>query len=391
MKKRIKALFQKNPGLKLKSKNIAKRLNIRDEHEYHKLKSFLHQLVAEDFLAKSGKRFYLNAAPTGKIIGNLMLVEGARYGFVTPQNFKMRDIFIPERFLHTAFDGDVVECILLEHKKGKNLEGQITKVVERKREEIVGTLHKSNSFFFVIADEEIIHRHIYISANKLKGAKDGDKVVVQNIRWEDPKQNPEGEITEVLGKSGTYDVEIAAIAREFGIEYRFPTKVLKEANKISEEIPKEELKKRIDLRKETIFTIDPEDAKDFDDAVSIKTLDNGNYYLGVHIADVSHYVQPGSQIFKEALKRGTSTYLVGKVIPMLPEKLSNNICSLVPNKDRLAYSVFVELTPRMKIVRAEIKKSVINSCRRFTYDEVQEIIENRKGEYFEEINTLNTI
>ncbi len=391
MKKAIKSLFKKYPGLKLKSKNIAKRLNVREDHEYHKLKSVLHQLVAEDYLAKSGKRYYLNFSPTGKIIGQLMLVKDGRYGFVIPKNYNMRDIFIPERFLHTAFDGDIVEVILLEHKKGKNLEGQITKVIERKRDEIIGTLHKSNSFYYVIADEEIVHRHFYIPENKLKGAKEGDKIVVTNIKWEDPKQNPEGEVAEILGVSGTYDVEIAAIAREFGIEYRFPKKVIKEAEKISDQIPASEIKKRVDLRKETIFTIDPDDAKDFDDAVSVKVLENGNYYLGIHIADVSHFVNENTNIFKEALKRGTSTYLVGKVIPMLPEKLSNNVCSLLPNKDRLTYSVFVEITPRMKIVSSSIKKSIIRSCRRFTYEEVQQIIETGKGDYAEKILLLNSI
>lgn len=391
MKKKIKAFFKKNPGTKFKSKVLAAHLNIHEEHEYHKLKSVLHQLVAEDYLQKSGKRFLLNISNSGKIVGQLMIIKEGKFGFVLPQHVKMKDIFIPERYLGTAFDGDTVEVLLLENKKGKNLEGQITKIIERKRDEILGTLHKSRSFYYVIADENTLHRHFYIPENKLNGAKEGDKVVAADITWDDPKQNPEGSIKEILGRAGTYNIEIAAIAREFDIPYRFPKNVLKEAEEIDLSIPRSEIKKRLDLRKKIIFTIDPDDAKDFDDAVSIEELDNGNYLLGIHIADVSHYVRKSTQIFNEALKRGTSTYFVGKVLPMLPERLSNNICSLVPDKERLTYSVLVEITPRLRIIKSTIKKSVIKSCRRFTYEEVQKIIDTGKGDYADKILLLNSI
>ncbi len=391
MKNKIKAFFKKNPAGKFKPKEIAKKLGFTQQHEYAKLKHFLHDLVKEDFLIKVGKRYSLNVETTGKIIGKFIISDDKRFGFVIPKNKAPRDIFIPEKYFHTAFDGDIVEVSLLAHRKGKNIEGQVTRIVERKRKELTGTLHKSGSFYFVSPDEESFHKDVFIPQNKLKGAKIGDKVVVANIVWTSPTLNPEGEVIEKLGKAGTYEVEITALAREFELPYKFPRKVLKEVKEIPTQIPKSEIKKRLDLRKENVFTIDPKDAKDFDDAVSVKKLRNGNYSVGVHIADVSHYIADDSQLFRESYKRGNSVYLVNKVIPMLPEKLSNNICSLVPNEDRLTFSVIAELTPRGRVVKYKIKKSIIRSKRRFTYEEVQEILDKKKGDFVEDLLTLNRI
>jgi len=391
MKKKIKSFFKNNPSLKIKSKELAERLNIFDSYEYAELKYFLHKLTEEGFLEKSGKRYQLNRYASEKLIGTLQIISDGDYGFVILNNQNIRDVFIAGKNLNTAFDGDIVEVKLLERQRGKNIEGTIVNIVERSRKEIVGTLQKSNSFYFVIPDDKKIHRDIYVSSKNLGGAKAGDKVVVGNIKWISPNLNPEGKIIEVLGKAGSFDVEIASIAREFELPYKFPNSVLKEVEKITEEIPESEFKKRIDLRDKIIFTIDPEDAKDFDDAVSVEILQNGNYLLGVHIADVSHYVRENSATYKEALKRGTSVYLVGKVIPMLPEKLSNQICSLVPGKDRLTFSVLAEVTPSGKIVNYEIHKSIINSKRRFTYEEVQKIIDEGKGDFYEQIALLNKI
>lgn len=391
MKKKIKSFFKNNPSLKIKSKELAVRLNIFDSYEYAELKYFLHKLTEEGFLEKSGKRYQLNRYASEKLIGTLQIISDGDYGFVILNNQNIRDVFIAGKNLNTAFDGDIVEVKLLERQRGKNIEGTIVNIVERSRKEIVGTLQKSNSFYFVIPDDKKIHRDIYVSSKNLGGAKAGDKVVVGNIKWISPNLNPEGKIIEVLGKAGSFDVEIASIAREFELPYKFPNSVLKEVEKITEEIPESEFKKRIDLRDKIIFTIDPEDAKDFDDAVSVEILQNGNYLLGVHIADVSHYVRENSATYKEALKRGTSVYLVGKVIPMLPEKLSNQICSLVPGKDRLTFSVLAEVTPSGKIVNYEIHKSIINSKRRFTYEEVQKIIDEGKGDFYEQIALLNKI
>ena len=203
--------------------------------------------------------------------------------------------------------------------------------------------------------------------------------------------NPEGEIIQKLGKTGSFDADIASIAKQFNLPFSFPAEVLKEADEISEIISQRDKQRRVDYRKMVVFTIDPEDAKDFDDALSIEKLENGNFEVGVHIADVSNYVPAGSGLDKEALKRGNSVYLVGKVIPMLPERLSNNICSLVPDKERLTYSVIAELTKRGKLVDYKIKKSVIKSKRRFTYEEVQKIIDTGQGEFNNEIYLLNTL
>jgi ribonuclease R len=391
MKKKIIAFFKKNPGRGLKSRDIAKMLKITDEHEYVSLKSFLHSLVDEEFLLKSGKRYLLNQViKSNKITGTLQITQGG-FGFVIPNDSNIKDIFIATRNLSTAFNGDTVDVILFANQKGKNSEGQITGILKRKKDEIVGTLQKTNSFYFLKPDDHDLHRDIYISKNKLHGAKTGDKVIAGNIKWDSPDLNPEGEVIELIGKSGLYDTEIISLAREFNLQYRFSDKTLKEAEQIPEEISSEELNDRIDFREKTVFTIDPIDAKDFDDALSIELLVNDNYSVGIHIADVSNYVDHHTNLDKEAFSRGNSVYLVGKVIPMLPEKLSNNICSLVPYKDRCTYSVIVELTKRGKIVKYEIEKSIINSKRRFTYEEVQEIIDSEKGDFAKEILQMNSL
>ncbi len=391
MKKKIISFFKKNPGREFKSKDVAKKLNINSDHEYSSLKSALYDLYQEKFLTKNGKKYKLNNLPeTNKVTGVLQIVNGG-YGFVALKNSRMKDIFIAARNLGNAFNGDTVEAVLFANKKGKNFEGQIVKVIDRHKKEIVGTLKKSKSFYFIEPDDTAIHKDIYIDKSDLGGAEEGDKVIVGQISWNSSMLNPEGKIIEVLGKAGSFDTEIASIAREFNIIYKFPPKVVHEANEIDPDITPEEIKKRKDYRNKIVFTIDPEDAKDFDDALSIEELDNNNYSVGIHIADVSHYVKSESQIDKQALKRGNSVYLVGKVIPMLPEKLSNNICSLVPAEDRLTYSVIVEITKRGKIVGYEIAKSIINSKRRFNYDEVQQIIENGDGEFKNEILILNKL
>jgi ribonuclease R len=243
----------------------------------------------------------------------------------------------------------------------------------------------------VTPDDPKIHRDIYVDEKRLKDSKAGDKVAVGKISWEDRMQNPVGEIVEVIGKEGTLHAEVTSIAREFGIPFLFNEKTILEAENINLEISDEEINKRLDFRKQTVFTIDPVDAKDFDDALSIEKLENGNYKVGVHIADVSHYVKAGASIDKEASNRGNSVYFVGKAIPMLPEKLSNNICSLVPNEDRFTFSVIFELNEKGVVLNHQIAKTIINSKRRFTYDEAQKIIESGQGDYSKEITLLNDL
>ncbi len=388
MKNKIISFFKKNPGLLIKSKDLARRLELENDYEYAQLKEILFQLSKEGFLERSGKRYMLNKKSSEKLTGPLQIIKDRSFGFVKTQ---IGEIFISEKHLDTALDGDTVEVALFARKKGKNIEGQIVDIVKRKRDEVVGVLQKTDSFYYVEPDDRSFQRNIYISPARLKGAEIGDKVVVHNLIWKKADLNPEGEIKDTLGKAGSYDAEIASIAMQFELSYKFSKKVLKEAENIPDEIPEEEIAKRLDLRDKEIFTIDPKDAKDFDDAVSIERNEEGNFIVGVHIADVSHFVPDGSSIYQEALKRGTSVYLVGKVIPMLPERLSNKICSLVPNEDRLTYSVIAEVTPRGKILGYEIKKTIINSKRRFTYEEVQEILDSGKGDFSETLLTMNKL
>ena len=391
MKKEIKAFFKKYPSISIKTRELAKKLSLHEEHSYAELKQVLYNLTLEGYTEKQGKRYQLKKTVSEKLTGTLQIVNSGDYGFVIVKDQVIKDIFISGKNLGTAFNGDIVEVALIKIQRGRNLEGEITGIVERKRKEIVGILQKDKSRWFIKPDDDKIHRNIYIPEAKLNRAKTGEKVVASNIEWKSQQLNPEGEIKEILGKAGSYDTEIASIAREFGLSYKFPSKVIKETDSIADKIPVSEIKKRLDLRTKNIFTIDPADAKDFDDAVSVEILPDGNLSVGIHISDVSHYVREDTALYEEALNRGTSVYIVGKVIPMLPERLSNGICSLVPGKDRLTFSVIVELTPRFSIVSYEIHKSVINSKRRFTYDEVQKIIETNEGDFSEDILQLNRI
>ena len=391
MKNQIKTFFEENSGSSFKSKEVAKRLKIKDDQNYLLLKSTLHQLESEQFLSRNGKRYKLYSMPESNVLIGYFNLNDGGYGFVTPKNSKTGDIFIAARNINSAFHGDKVEVVLFAKQKGKNLEGQITKVIERKRKEIVGQLKKSRSFYFVTPDDPKIHRDIYVDEKSLKDSKAGDKVAVGKISWEDRMQNPVGEIVEVIGKEGTLHAEVTSIAREFGIPFLFNEKTTLEAEKINLEISEEEISRRLDFRKKTVFTIDPVDAKDFDDALSIEKLENGNYKVGVHIADVSHYVKTGTSIDKEASNRGNSVYFIGKAIPMLPEKLSNNICSLVPDEDRFTFSVIFEMTEKGVVLNHQIAKTIINSKRRFTYDEAQKIIESGEGDYSKEITLLNDL
>lgn len=391
MKKEIISFFKENPGKGFKSKEIARKLNISTDHEYSSLKAAVFKLFEENFLTKSGKKYYLNNQPLSNTVTGTLEITQSGYGFVVLKNSKLGDIFIAARNLGTALHGDTVEVTLFASKKRKNFEGQVIKVIKRKREEIIGTLNKSHSFYFIKPDDLKIHRDIYINSDKINNAAVGDKVIVGNITWDSSMPNPEGEVIQRLGKPGSFDTDINSIAKEFNLPYKFSQGVLKEAESIPVKLSADNLIDRLDYRDKIVITIDPIDAKDFDDALSIEKIQNGNFEVGIHIADVSNYVTAGSELDKEALKRGNSVYLVGEVIPMLPERLSNNVCSLVPDEERLTYSVIAELTPRGKLVNYQIKKSVIDSKRRFTYEEVQEIIDSGKGDYNEEIYQLNSL
>ncbi len=391
MKTKVKQFFQKQPHAKLKVKELARKLNANTAKKYAELKEAIYFLTKEDFLVRKGKRIEKVKSSQKKLVGIFQLSKEGTYAFVILKKSKLNDVFIPEKYFGLAFNGDTVEVKLLPNKKGKNLEGKVVKVIERKNDKIVGTLIKRKKLFFVEPKDKSIQRIIFINDEDLNGAKVGDLVEVADIMISNRSSHPEGVVATNFGAAGSFNAEVASIAKEFEFTVDFPTQVEKEVDNISSKIAEEEIAKRLDLRTDDIFTIDPADAKDFDDAVSVKKLQNGNLSVGIHIADVSHYVTHNSKVYEEAMKRSTSVYLVGKVIPMLPEKLSNNLCSLVPNKDRLAYSVILEFDSNIKVVNYQIRKTVINSKRRFTYEEVQEIIENNKGDYLSEITELNKI
>jgi len=278
-----------------------------------------------------------------------------------------------------ALHKDLVQVQLYAQGTGKSIEGRVVKIVKRARQQIVGTYQKTRRFGFVIPDDLKIQRDIFIPENQHKKARAGEKVVVKLLHWHDERANPEGEVVEVLGFAHDPGVDVMSVMKAHDLSTKFPRQVEDEANLVPTKITKEELARRLDLRDEICFTIDPDDAKDFDDAISIEELENGNLRLGVHIADVSHYVQPGSKMVEEALKRGTSVYLVDRVVPMLPEKISNQICSLRPHEDRLAFSCIMEVTLKGEVHDYKIAESVIHSKKRFTYEDVQGIIENPKS------------
>ena len=299
------------------------------------------------------------------------------YGFVVSDDID-KDIFISAPSMNGAMNGDEVEVDLIpDYLWRESPEGIITKILKRNTVEVVGTFEKSKKFGFVIPESKKFKEDIFIRKKDFSGAQRGDKVVVSITKYPDRYNSAEGRITEIISRFGQPGGDIKAIARTYDMRETFPSRVNAEAKAMKRKgIGTEDVKKRKDLRKKKVFTIDGADSKDFDDAVSIEILKNGNYLLGVHIADVSHYVENGGFLDKEALKRGTSVYLLDQVIPMLPKALSNDICSLNPNEDRLTLSVDMEITQRGVIVNHEIYESIINSCERLIYDDISDLLEN---------------
>jgi ribonuclease R len=312
--------------------------------------------------------------------GKLQLTKQG-FGFVKTED-EQEDIFIAPRFIGSASDGDTVRVSLFAEstgrKKGLKKEGEIIEVLSRSNTAIVGTLQR-NRKLYVVANDNRNGKDVFVSKDDLNGAEEGDKVVVEIESWGSGHQNPEGKIIEVLGQAGEVASEIKSVAREFKLPLSFPAEVILESEKILAQIPPVEIKRRLDYRDQLCITIDPADAKDFDDAVSLESREDGNYKLGVHIADVSYYVRENTALDKEALDRGTSVYFPNGVIPMLPEKLSNIVCSLRPDEDRLTYSVFMVVTPKGIVKDYSIEETVIRSKRRFSYEDVQKIIEDGGG------------
>ena len=298
-------------------------------------------------------------------------------------------IMVPERNSMHALNGDKVAVTVAARRKGVEPEAVVTEIIEENPQTFIGTISLQQQFGVLHTDSKFLATDIIIPRKQLKGAKNGDKAVVRITEWPENQQSPFGKVEDVLGRNGENDTEMHAILAEYGLPYKYPQNVEKAADKIGPGITDEEVAKRIDMRDVTTFTIDPRDAKDFDDALSIRPLKNGNFEVGVHIADVTHYVRPESIIDREAQQRATSVYLVDRTIPMLPEHLSNGICSLRPDEDKLTFSVLFEMTPAGKMVKSTIARTVIRSNRRFTYEEAQERIETGKGDYSDEILILD--
>lgn len=307
----------------------------------------------------------------GKIEGN---EKG--FGFLIPDDKTKEDIFIPAEDMNGALHGDrVILRIISRGAPGKKEEGEVIRILERTNDTIVGTFESSKNFGFVIPDDTRLAYDIFVSKSDINGAKTNQKVVVEITRWPEKRRNPEGKIVEILGYVGEKGTDILSIIKQFKLPEEFPQKVQTQANSIEQTVPQEEIEKRVDLRELNTFTIDGADAKDLDDAVSIEKLSNGNYKLGVHIADVSHYVKERTALDKEAYKRGNSVYLVDRVIPMLPKELSNGICSLNPDKDRLTLSVLMEIDKSGNVVDHEIVEGVIKSKARLVYEDVSDLLE----------------
>jgi ribonuclease R len=329
-----------------------------------------------------------------KIIEGIITTNRKAIGFVRLPLDPDKSIFIGEEYLNTALNGDMVEVKIHPKLSPQGPTGEVVRIIKRARDSFVCIIDGTNGDMVALPDDKKAYRHIILSKDDLKKVTAGDKVFVRIKEWTDPKKNPEGHIIRILGKKGNNNVEMESIVLEKGFEIGFPSQVEKEAQEIEnnkESDIRAEIPKRVDFRKTLTFTIDPFDAKDFDDAISFKDLGDNKYEIGVHIADVSHYVKEGSALDEEALKRGCSIYLVDRTIPMLPEVLSNDVCSLNPHEDKLTFSAWFVMNNKGEVISRAFGKTIINSAHRFTYENAQELINAGQGQYFYELNKLNEI
>ncbi|WP_026955369.1 ribonuclease R [Algoriphagus vanfongensis] len=391
--KRILNFLDSNYGQEFTAKQIIKKLEIRDSLTKGGVEPVLYKLVESGSVSKSPRNYFSSTQDPDFIIGTVDFVN-PRFAFVIPEDpsHSGGDILVKEADLKQALDGDKVRVMVypLKGKTGR-IEGKVLEVLERERDEFVGRVEISPRFAFVVPDFKKMHKDIFVHRGDLKGAQHNEKVIVKLTEWREEDKNPTGEVIRVLGKAGVHEVEIHSIMAEFGLPFEYPQEPDAEANAISDKITAKEIKSRKDFRDITTFTIDPVDAKDFDDAISYRVLDNGNLEVGVHIADVTHYVKPNTALEKEAYDRATSVYLVDRTIPMLPERLSNGLCSLRPNEDKLTFACVFEMDSSAKVINHWIGRTVIHSDRRFAYEEAQENIDNQSGDFFQELTTLNEL
>ena len=381
--------MQMRPGDDFALKQIFRGLNLTT----HPLKmlcvDILNEMVEDDFLQVM-ENGHIKLNNHGIILtGTFQRKNTGKNSFVPDDGSE--PIFIAERRSGHAMHGDKVKVALTAKRKGRKVEGEVIEIIERAKDTFVGTLKVEKNYAFLLTEDRTLANDIFIPRDMLKGGRDGEKAIVKIVKWPEDAKNPIGKVMDILGQAGDNTTEMHAILAEFGLPYVYPKAVEAAADKISDIITPEDYAEREDFREITTFTIDPKDAKDFDDALSIRPLKPGLWEVGVHIADVTHYVKEGSCIDKEAEKRATSIYLVDRTIPMLPERLCNLLCSLRPNEEKLAYSAIFEMNDKAEVKKSRIVKTVIKSDRRFTYEEAQAIIETGEGEFKQEILKLNEL
>lgn len=401
LKNDLMAFFQLNDDQSFTQEQVLDHFGTSDRRMKLIMHGLIGELTEEGTLVRQADGSY-RADADANIIEGVVDHVNSRFAFVVPDTAtgvrgdRDDDIWVSTDDLAGAVDGDRVRVIRFtdSRNRGRRIEGKVAGIVERGRTELVGRIETWPTYGFVSPDSKKIYDDIFIPKEKLGGASNNEKVIVRLTKYPDPdshKQRFEGEVITVLGLAGQNTTEMHAILAEFGLPIHFPEDVEQEAEAIPTQITEKDVANRRDMREVTTFTIDPVDAKDFDDALSVQVLANGNYEIGVHIADVTHYVLPGSKLEDEAYKRATSVYLVDRVVPMLPEKLSNGLCSLRPNEDKLTFSAVFELTPNAQIVNEWFGRTIIHSNRRFAYEEAQEILNNNSGDYIEELRLLNEL
>ncbi|MES3017950.1 MAG: ribonuclease R [Bacteroidota bacterium] len=388
--KLISGVFEKSGNKPLNYKQVASKLNLHDEESRELILQILKDESRKGLLSEPERGKFIIKELKTFVTGRVdMTADGSAY-IVSEDEFE-EDIFIAPRKLRNALHGDTVKAYVYAKSKGRKKDGEVVEIIKRAKMEFTGIIKLSERFAFFVPDDRKMLHDIFIPLDGLKGGKDNEKAVARITDWPEDAKNPIGEITHVLGMQGENNAEMNAILADYGFPLEFPSQVEKEADEIPETITKEEIAKRRDFRDILTFTIDPADAKDFDDAISFKKLGNGNVEVGVHIADVSHYVRPNSALDKEAFERGTSVYLVDRVIPMLPERLSNGLCSLRPNEDKLCFSAVFELDNEANVLNEWYGKTIIHSDTRFSYEQAQEILEDKTGKHSEELLTLNEL
>jgi ribonuclease R len=388
LKSAVLSVMYEDPAKTVNYRQVSSVLNIRDDESRKMVNVVLDELHEGGYLEQVGHGKYRLKTRGGYVTG-LVDMRSTGYAYIRSEEAET-PVYISARNLLHAMTGDKVRVHLFARRKGHDLEGEVVEILEMAKKSFVGTVEVTRNYAFLIPAGKSSF-DIFIPAENLNGVKNGQKAVAEITEWPANTKNPVGKIVEVLGDAGLNETEMHAILAEFELPRKFSDKVEKAADHIPLGIPGQEYRNRRDFREVPTFTIDPEDARDFDDALSLRKLDNGNWEAGVHIADVTWYVHPGTVLDEEAYNRGTSVYLVDRVVPMLPERLSNGVCSLSPNEDKLCFSAVFELTPEARVVKEWFGKTVINSDRRFTYEEAQEIIETGKGDLSSEILVLNQL